>query len=127
MFKSYLLDSNILIGYLNGDEKIVAWIVSQKTDNAFLYISFITTVEILSLKTLKDSDIAVIEKFLTAFYDVAATKEILQLAAALRRKGVVTLGDAIVTASAIIKKCTLVTNDKLLIKKVSKFVEVTSV
>ena len=66
MFKSYLLDLNILIGYLNGDQEIIDWIISQKTDDAFLNISFITSIELLSLKTLKDSDIEDIEKFLSA-------------------------------------------------------------
>jgi predicted nucleic acid-binding protein len=127
MFTSYLLDSNILIGYLNGDTKIIDWVISQKIDDAFLYISFITPIELLSLKTLKDSDVDGIEKFLGTFYEVPANKEITQLAAALRRKGVVTLGDAIVTATAISKKCTLVTNDKDLVKKVNKFVTVVSI
>ena len=127
MFKSYLLDSNILIGYLNGDKKVVDWIFSQKTASAFLCISFVTSIELLSLKTLKDSDIDDIDKFLGSFSEVSINKEITQLSSALRRKNIVTLGDAIVTATAISKKYILVTNDKVLVKKVNKFVEVISI
>src|SRR3989344_4834464 len=98
--KSYLLDSNILIGFLNGDQKIADWIFLAKKENNFLFISFISSIELLSLKELKDSDIEKIEKFLSSFHEVGASQQMIKLSAALRRKGLLTLGDAIIASTA---------------------------
>jgi len=127
MFQTYFLDSNILIGFLNGDRKIVDWILNQKSSGGSLYISFITAIEVLSLKTLKDAEVESVEKFLTSFHQILINDEIVTLSSALRRKSILTLGDAIITATAISRKFVFVTNDKLLTKKVNKFLEVVSI
>jgi len=124
----YLLDSNILIGFLNGDKKIIDWILERKRENKFsLSISFISKIEVLSLKELKNGQVNELEKFLNSFYMVYLSDEIINLSAALRRKNFLSLGDAVVVATAISNKLILVTNDKVLIKKVKNFVEVLSI
>ena len=125
----HLLDTNILIGYLNGNKKIADWVLDSKKENPFsgLSISLITKIEVLSLKTLKDSQIDDIEKFLDIFHIVSINDEIINLAATLRRKDLLSLGDAIIAASAIYHKATLVTNDKDLAKKAKNFIEVLSI
>ena len=124
----YLLDSNILIGFLNGDKKIIDWILERKQENRFsLSISFINKIEVLSLKGLKDNQVDELEKFLNSFYMTNLSDEIIDLSAALRRKGNLSLGDAVVTATAISNKLILVTNDKILVKKVKNFIEVLSI
>ena len=50
----FLLDSNILISFLNGDKKIADWIYEQKEEAGWLAISFITKIEVLSFKGLKN-------------------------------------------------------------------------
>jgi len=127
MFNSYLIDSNILIGFLNGDKNIAKWILDRKKDKDSLYISFITSIELLSLKSLKDSDVDKILDFISNFNEINATPDIIKLSAILRRKNLLKLGDAIITATAIYRKSILVTNDKILAKKVSKFIEVISI
>jgi predicted nucleic acid-binding protein len=127
MFNSYLIDSNILIGFLNGDKNIAKWILDRKKDKDSLYISFITSIELLSLKSLKDSDVDKILDFISNFNEINATSDIVKLSATLRRKNLLKLGDAIITATAIYRKSILVTNDKILAKKVSKFIEVISI
>src|SRR3989344_5460477 len=126
MFQAHLLDSNILIGFLNGDKKIIDWIFKRKSAGDTLCISFVTAIEVLSLKTLKDAEIEDVEKFLNSFYQIFINDEIISLASALRRKHVLTLGDAVIAATAISRKFVFVTNDKLLTKKVNKFLEVIS-
>jgi len=127
MFQAHLLDSNILIGFLNGDRKIIDWIFKRKSANDTLYISFVTAIEVLSLKTLKDAEIEDVEKFLNSFYQIFINNEIISLASALRRKHILTLGDAVIAATSISRKFVFVTNDKLLTKKVNKFLEVVSI
>ena len=124
----YLLDSNILIGFLNDDKKIINWILERKReDKLSLNISFISKIEVLSFKELKDDQVDELEKFLNTFYMLYLSDEIINLSAALRRKVSLPLGDAVVAASAISNKLILVTNDKVLIKKVKNFVEVLSI
>lgn len=125
----YLLDSNILIGFLNGDKKIVDWILERKQEDRFsLNISFVNKIEVLSLKGLKDNQVDELEKFLNSFYYTGHfSDEIINLSAALRRKGNLSLGDAVITATAISNKLILVTNDKILTKKVKSFVETLSI
>jgi len=85
-------------------------------------------VEVLSLAELKDGQIEQIEDFLDTFgMDRYVSNEILDTAAALRRKKLLTLGDAMVVATAIVGRMTLVTNDKKLVKKVKDLVSVLSV
>jgi len=124
----YLLDSNILIGFLNDDKKIINWILERKReDKLSLNISFISKIEVLGFKELKDDQVDELEKFLNTFYMLYLSDEIINLSAALRRKVSLPLGDAVVAASAISNKLILVTNDKVLIKKVKNFVEVFSI
>jgi len=124
----YLLDSNILIGFLNGDKKIIDWILERKRENKFsLSISFISKIEVLSLKELKNGQVNELERFLNSFYMIYLSDEIINLSAALRRKNFLSLGDAVVVATTISNKLILVTNDKVLIKKVKNFIEVLSI
>ena len=118
----YILDSNILIGHLNGDKKIERWIDKQRNDKEYLAISTISKIEVLSLKELKDSQIEQIEQFLDVFEEINLYGNITNLAAALRRKENITLGDAIILASALSRKAHLVTNDKKLLQVSKKFV-----
>lgn len=124
----YLLDSNILIGFLNGDKKIADWIWEKKKENKFsLNVSFIGKIEILSHKGLKDNQINDLEAFLNSFNMIYLNDEIINLSAALRRKGILSLGDAVIAATAISNKLILATNDKILVKKVKNFLEVLSI
>lgn len=120
----YVLDTNILIGFLSGDKKIAKWIFEHKSD--FLIISFITKIEILSLKDLNNDKIYDIEKFLDVFHNVNIDEEIIKLSSALRRNNLLTLGDAVIAATAISRKSVLITNDKNLAKKVKNLIEVAS-
>jgi len=61
---TYLLDSNILIGYLNGGKQEINFIASAKKDRDFLSFSVISKIEILSLSGLKEENIRDIENFL---------------------------------------------------------------
>jgi predicted nucleic acid-binding protein len=122
----YLLDSNIIIDFLNGDKKVGEW-MNQKnsnTDSLALSISVIGKIEVLSGKNITEAQVMELEKFLDTFYNIPLDEEVVRLAAMLRREKVLTLGDAIVAATAITRKRTLVTRDKSLSNKVKSLVEV---
>lgn len=125
---SYLLDSNILIDFLNGRKETYSWVMEQRKLGSSLAIAFVSRVEVLSMTELKDSQIKQIEDFLDTFrVDLFISNSVLDTAAALRRKKLLTLGDAMVAATAIAGRMTLVTNDKKLAKGVKDLVPVLSI
>ena len=124
----YLLDSNILIDLLNGREETYSWIMDQRKAGSILSASFISKVEVLSLRDLKDSQIKQIKDFLNTFeIHRFISDDILDTTAALRRKKLLTLGDAMIAATAIVGRMTLVTNDKKLLKVAKDLVPVLSI
>ncbi len=125
---SYLLDSNILIDFLNGRKETYSWVIEQRKLGATLSIAFVSRIEVLSMAELKDSQVKQIEDFLDTFrIDLFLSNSVLSTAAALRRKKLLTLGDAMVAATAISGRMTLVTNDKKLAKGVKDLVPVLSI
>ena len=122
----YLLDSNILIGFLNGSQKEINWVMAEKQNGSFLGYSVISKIETLSLYNLSEDKIQEIEKFFNIFNQAYLSDEIVSLSARLRRNLKLSIGDAIVAATAISKRATLVTNDKVLVKKIKNLVNVLS-
>lgn len=120
----YLLDSNILIGYLNGSKKEVDFITNAKKSNEFLSFSVISKVETLSLNGLKEEKMRDIENFLSVFTEAYLSDDVAVLSARLRRNLKLSLGDAIILATAISRRMILVTSDKTLIKKAKNLVEI---
>ena len=122
----YLLDSNILIGFLNGGQKEINWVMAEKQNGSLLGYSIISKIEILSFYNLSEDKIREIEIFFNIFNQAYLSDEVVSLSAKLRRNLKLSIGDAIVAATAISKRATLVTNDKALIKKVKNLVNVLS-
>ena len=124
----YLLDSNILIDLLSGREETYSWIMDQRKSGSILSVSFISKVEVLSLGGLKDSQIKQIKDFLNTFeINRFISNDILDTAATLRRKKLLTLGDAMIAATAIVSRMTLVTNDQKLLRVARDLVPVLSI
>ncbi|OGI94955.1 hypothetical protein A3A03_02155 [Candidatus Nomurabacteria bacterium RIFCSPLOWO2_01_FULL_40_18] len=122
----YLLDSNILISFLNGSKKEIDWISNAKKNNDFLGFSVISKIETLSLSELREEKVQDIENFLNLFSESHLSNDIALLSARLRRNLRLSLGDGIILATAISRRMTLVTNDKTLIKKAKNLVEILS-
>jgi len=125
----YILDSNIVIDFLNGDKRIGNWMNKEKSSSGLFpfAISIVGRIEVLSDKKLTEKQAIELEKFLDAFDSFSISDEIARLAAMLRREKVLTLGDAIIAATAIVRKRTLVTRDKSFSKKVKNLVEIISI
>ena len=121
----WLLDSNILIGCLAGNTSISKWI-DDRLDSDYLLISIISRIETLGSDRLNNNDLYETEKFLSLLQEVMLSSEVASIATKLRRNTKLELPDAIIAASAISRRATLVTNDQVLAKKVKEFVEVLS-
>jgi predicted nucleic acid-binding protein len=99
----------------------------RRKENKHLAISTISKIEVLSLQELHDEQIEQIEKFLDVFGEISLHDEVVYLAAALRRKERISLGDAIILASALQRGSILVTNDKKLLHIARRLSNATSV
>ncbi len=122
----YLLDTNILIDFLKGDEKIVNWVIKQREETP-LYISTISKLEILSLKFLTEKQIKEIKSFLETFHLLWLNNDIIEISALLRRKTGLNVADSIIGATAINFKFTLITRDKIFQRKIKPFLKVSEI
>lgn len=113
------LDSNIIIGYLNGDSTIVTNLRDAKLRSEALFISTLTITETLTLPATKAKTLPRVSAFLDEFIAAQPDKHIAFYAAKLRRTYELSLPDAIILASAAAHGVPFVTRDKQL-KKVTE-------
>ena len=106
-----LLDSNIVIGYLNGDASIIEKLDAFVRERQALFISLITVSEALCLPEA-GNNLATIEQFLDGFIIIEPDKEIAKVAAAVRRQHKLDIPDAYIVATAVARKIPLATRDK---------------
>ena len=106
----YLLDSNILIYYLNGDKNVISF-VENIEDKPF--ISVVSVTELLAKPSLSQSELAFIDAFLQKFsvldIDFYGARE----AAYLKRSYRLTFPDALIAATAKVFHLTLISRDKI--------------
>ena len=107
-----ILDSNILIGYLNGDVDIISALQEWRGSGAVLFISPVSAIEALSLASLSPDDVAATENFLDDFIIVPIDTQIVRTAGALRRAYRLNVPDATIVATAVTNNLPLVTRDK---------------
>ena len=121
----YVLDSNILIGHLSGNSSVKEWI-KNNLKSEYLSISTISKIETLSFPNLTGDDLYEAEKFIALFNEVNLFGNVVSIATKLKRNTNLSLPDSIIAATAISRQAVLVTNDKILAKKVKKFIAVLS-
>ena len=107
-----ILDSNILIGYLNGDKDIIAALQTWRDSGTVLFISSVSAIEALSLSTLTRADVAEVDAFLSDFIIIPVDTRIVPVAGELRRGYRLSVPDAAIVATAIENRLSLVTRDK---------------
>ncbi|HEY4520929.1 MAG TPA: PIN domain-containing protein [Candidatus Paceibacterota bacterium] len=107
-----ILDSNILIGYLNGDQDIISRVQSWRDTGVVLFISPVSAIEALSLASLTEATVVATENFLNDFIIVPVDARIIRTGSALRRAYRLSVPDAAIVATAIENKLPLATRDK---------------
>jgi hypothetical protein len=106
-----VLDTNILIAYLNGEGKVIKMLSEWKSSGRALFISTISKAEVLSLPQLLPKDIEKIRFFLNNFFSVPFDDSIAEKAAFIRRIYKLKLPDAGIAATALAYNLPLVTRD----------------
>ena len=109
-----VLDSNIIIGFLDNRERIPD--LSSLPDDTAVHISVITELELLSFSKLTYTAEAVILRFLSDVTVVPLTDAIKQKTIAFRRATNRKLPDSIIAATTIVLGATLITLDENLLK-----------
>ena len=104
---SILIDTNIALYLLNGDEKIAS-ILDGKT----IYISEITELELLGYPGISKTEIPIIENLIEDCVIVQLNDKIKEMTIELRRNNKIKLPDAIIGATAKYLKLPILTADK---------------
>jgi len=110
----YLLDTNIIIDYLQGLETQVRFVDSLQY--AARLVSLITRMELLSYPGLTGEAEQKIEQFLSDVVVVDLNPQVERETIVLKRVNRLKLPDAIVVATASVEKAFLVTRDRQLLE-----------
>lgn len=111
-----VFDTNIIIAFLKGDEKVVNTMSGWKKEGRAFIISSITYSELLSLSSLSKNEIENIKYFLQTFINIPFDNQIGEIAADFRRSYKIALPDAAIAATAFNSKAPLITRDHGLCK-----------
>ena len=112
----YLLDTNSVIYFFNGEEPISKLI--KEAENS-ISISFITKIELLCFETENDTTKKIAE-FINEIEVVYISDEIIEMTIDYRKTVKLKIPDAIIAATAKVKELTLVTADKSLTQKLKE-------
>ena len=108
---SLLLDTNIVLYLLNGEETLIP-LLEEKN----LFISFITQLELLGTRYLKPRDALQIRKFIAECTIIDITQGIKEHVINLRQKYNIKLPDCIIVATSLWLNMPLITADQDLTK-----------
>lgn len=114
-----IIDTNIIIAYLAGEEQIVRFLSNWRMRGGFLFVPTIVETELLSFPKwnegeLKEAKVFLEDNFVTVPFD----REISRLAAAIRRTTSIKVPDAVIAASALYIRAPLLTRNERDFKKV---------
>jgi len=101
-----LLDTNIVLYLLNGEETLIP-LLEEKN----LFLSFITQLELLSAKNIKQEDISKIKQFISECTVIDITQGIKDLTIITRQNYSVKLPDCIIAATSLWLNMPLITAD----------------
>ena len=104
---SLLVDTNILLYLLGGDQTLVN-LLNEKT----LYISFITQLELLGYGNLSDAEIQKVKELIAECIVIDVNENIKELTIQIRRNYGLKLPDCIIAATSVYLNLPLLTADK---------------
>ena len=114
----YLLDTNVVIGLLNGNIECNSLIQSADCVLADLAVSQITRMELLGFAGLSISEEQTIRQFLSFVHVILLDESIESYVIYLRRQRKIKLPDAIIAATTLSRGLSLLTLDQALYKVV---------
>jgi len=104
---SILIDTNIALYLLNGDNTI-----AELLDGKDVYLSFISELELLGFQDLRDEDVPLIEEFLNSCIIVDLNQAIKKITIELKRAQKIKLPDAIIAATSKYMNLPLISADQ---------------
>jgi len=112
----YLLDTNSVIYFFNGEKKIADLIAKTKDE---IVISFITKIELLSFDIEDQDTEKKVREFLNEIRVILLDDDVITATIEYRKKLKLKIPDAIISATAKVLGVTLITADKVLSKKLT--------
>ncbi len=109
---NYLFDTNAVLYFLNQPKKL-------QDGSSDVFVSFVNELELLSYSKLSSNEETAIKHFLNLIDIINIDQEIKSVTVTLRQKYSLKLPDAIICATAMVHRLTLVTND-LKLHKISE-------
>lgn len=106
----YLIDTNVLIYFLQGDKPAVSFF--RKIIDDKLYISLINKIEVLSFPDLSDEEEKSINQFLLNFVTLDVDNAVAEETIRIRKKYRLKLGDALICATSIVHDTVLVSRNE---------------
>jgi len=107
----YLLDSNVVINYLNASLSKAAMQFMDKVVDTQSNISVITQMETLGFNFKSDIEKEVMEIFIRESIVYAINEEIVSKTIAIRKSKKIKLPDAIIAATSLVNDLTLITRN----------------
>ncbi|MEX0780283.1 MAG: type II toxin-antitoxin system VapC family toxin [Balneolales bacterium] len=106
MSGSLLVDTNIILYFLDGDETLLPVLEENE-----LFVSFITELELLSYTKLSKAETKKVEQFLMSCTILDITSRIKELTINLRKKTTLKLPDSIIIATSLYLDTPFITAD----------------
>jgi len=104
---SVLLDTNIVLYFLNGEETLIP-LLEEKN----IFLSFISQLELLGSKNIKPADVQKIKSFIEECTVIDITPGIKETTIRIRRNYSLKLPDSIIMATSLWLNMPLITADK---------------
>ena len=105
----YLIDTNILIDHLHGEEAATAFLLQMEAGRAC--VSVITEYELLAVPRLSPQQAQEITRLLALMPRLLITSRVVRTAAECHRRYQLSLADALIAATALVRRVTLVTRN----------------
>lgn len=115
----YTLDTNAIIYYVKGDERVVAVIEDLVGSDYPIYVSVLTEAELFSYSNLTDIEIEHIDNLLRTISIIPLDSRLARLAGMVRRMYKAKLADSIIASTALITGSTLLTRNINDFKKIA--------
>ncbi len=108
-----LLDTNIIIHYIQGESIFVNYLNSKILNYSVLYISTVVVAELYSKSNITNEEVELIDEFINKINLIYVDLNIAKTAGFLRQRSKIKTPDALIAATAICNGLSLATeNDK---------------
>ena len=118
MGKGYLIDTNVIIGYLDGKIENKGMSFFHPIIDRIPNISVINKIEILRFNS-PDNDYKTLVEFINSSYVFSLNENIIEKTISICRANKIKLPDAIIAATALVNNFTLITRNTSDFKKIA--------